>query len=150
MLRMVPGLSGSARARVDKPPVHPRVDKPAVAPERSMCISQDYRLLDFGDGRRLERFGEITLDRPCPAAERIQRADPVASTADARFEERDAEKGRWIERRALPERWIVAHGSLRFELKRTDFGHLGLFPEQAENWEWIARTVEGGRWKAEG
>jgi 23S rRNA (cytosine1962-C5)-methyltransferase len=37
----------------------------------------------------------------------------------------------------LPERWIVSHGPLRFELKRTDFGHVGLFPEQAENWEWI-------------
>ena len=41
----------------------------------------------------------------------------------------------------MPERWTVSHGPLRFELKRTDFGHLGLFPEQAENWEWIARVV---------
>ena len=43
--------------------------------------------------------------------------------------------------RELPERWTVAHGALRFELKRTDFGHLGLFPEQAENWEWIADAL---------
>jgi 23S rRNA (cytosine1962-C5)-methyltransferase len=99
----------------------------------------DYQLLDFGDGRRLERFGEILLDRPCPAAEPFQRADADLWTrADARFEGREEQRGKWFDRRELPERWLVAHGPLRFELKRTEFGHLGLFPEQAENWGWIA------------
>ena len=39
---------------------------------------------------------------------------------------------------------------LRFELKRTDFGHLGLFPEQVENWEWIIESPisRKGRWAA--
>jgi 23S rRNA (cytosine1962-C5)-methyltransferase len=101
-----------------------------------------YQLLDFGDGRRLERFGDIVLDRPCPAAEAFGRADPDRwTTADARFEGRENEKGRWTDRRELPERWTVSHGPLRFELKRTDFGHLGLFPEQIENWQWIMRTL---------
>jgi len=102
-----------------------------------------YRLLDFGDGRRLERFGKILLDRPCPAAEQRERANPDAwPNADARFEGRNEEKGVWAERRELPQRWIVAHGALRLELKRTDFGHLGVFPEQAENWRWIAESVD--------
>ena len=39
--------------------------------------------------------------------------------------------------------WTVAHGSLRFELKRTPFGQIGLFPEQAENWSWIKDRVQG-------
>jgi 23S rRNA (cytosine1962-C5)-methyltransferase len=104
----------------------------------------DYQLLDFGEGRRLERFGPVTLDRPCPAAESFARADTDAwARADARFEGREQEKGEWTYRRELPERWIIAHGSLRFELKRTDFGHLGIFPEQAENWEWIGNS---GQW----
>jgi 23S rRNA (cytosine1962-C5)-methyltransferase len=98
----------------------------------------DYQLVDFGGGRRLERFGPITLDRPCPAAEPFERADPDAWTrADARFDGRDPEKGQWTDRRELPARWTIAHGRLCFELKRTDFGHVGLFPEQAENWDWI-------------
>lgn len=98
-----------------------------------------YQLLDFGGGRRLERFGPLVLDRPCPAAEGFERADPdVWATADARFEGRDQERGAWTCCRDLPERWSVAFGRLRFELKRTDFGHLGVFPEQAENWAWIA------------
>jgi 23S rRNA (cytosine1962-C5)-methyltransferase len=114
----------------------------------------DYELLDFGDGRRLERFGEIVLDRPCPAAETFRPANPgVWAQADARFEGRDELRGKWIDRRELPERWIVARGSLRFELKRTEFGHLGLFPEQAENWDWIARLLSPlplGEGKCEG
>jgi 23S rRNA (cytosine1962-C5)-methyltransferase len=98
----------------------------------------DYELLDFGDGRRLERFGRIVLDRPCQAAEAFAPAHrDLWARADARFEGRDQERGQWTDRREMPERWGVAFGSLRFELKRTEFGHLGLFPEQAENWDWI-------------
>ncbi len=116
-------------------------------PPPSLC--DDYRLLDFGDGRRLERFGEIVLDRPCPAAEGIQRADPAAwAAADARFEGHEEEKGQWTQRRELPARWTVAFGPLRFELKRTDFGHVGLFPEQAANWAWIGKV--GGAERREG
>jgi 23S rRNA (cytosine1962-C5)-methyltransferase len=107
-----------------------------------MCTREAYELLDFGDGRRLERFGEVTLDRPCPAAEPFRRAAPQAWTqADSRFEGRVEEEGQWTDRRELPERWTIARGPLRFELKRSEFGHLGLFPEQAANWDWIGKQV---------
>jgi 23S rRNA (cytosine1962-C5)-methyltransferase len=107
-----------------------------------MFSSEEYAILDFGGGRRLERFGQIMLDRPCPAAESFQRASPeLWARADARFDGRQEEKGEWTYRRELPERWTVAYGALRFELKRTDFGHLGLFPEQAGNWHWIQRAI---------
>ena len=111
-----------------------------------MTIEQ-YRLLDFGDGRRLERFGPITLDRPCPAAEPFGRAfAEIWANADARFDGRAEEQGQWTCRRGLPERWTVAFGPLQFELKRTAFGHLGLFPEQADNWAWIHEQVrQSGR-----
>jgi 23S rRNA (cytosine1962-C5)-methyltransferase len=107
-----------------------------------MFCSDDYQLLDFGGGRRLERFGQIVLDRPCPAAEAFQAANSdLWKQADARFEGCDQQRGQWVDRRELPERWIVACDALRFELKRTEFGHLGLFPEQAENWDWIAEAL---------
>jgi 23S rRNA (cytosine1962-C5)-methyltransferase len=119
-----------------------------------MFVAKDYQLLDFGDRRRLERFGEIVLDRPCPAAETFERAVPDSwPQADARFEGRDELRGVWIDRRELPERWIVTHDGLRFELKRTEFGHLGIFPEQAENWDWITRCLSPlplGEGKGEG
>jgi 23S rRNA (cytosine1962-C5)-methyltransferase len=109
-----------------------------------MFTSDQYQLIDFGEGRRLERFGDIVLDRPCPAAETMHQADPAAwQDADARFESINEQEGRWICRRELPQRWTIAHEALRFELKRTPFGHVGLFPEQAENWDWIAVRVQG-------
>jgi 23S rRNA (cytosine1962-C5)-methyltransferase len=109
-----------------------------------MFTSDQYQLIDFGNSRRLERFGEITLDRPCPAAESMPPADPAAwKTVDACFETINEQEGRWICRRELPDRWTVAHGALRFELKRTPFGQTGLFPEQAENWDWIDARIQG-------
>ena len=58
-----------------------------------MFTPDQYQLLDFGDGRRLERFGGVTLDRPCPAAEHVAAADPAAwPQADARFDRTDSER----------------------------------------------------------
>lgn len=107
-----------------------------------MFSPDQYELLDFGEGRRLERFGAVTLDRPCPAAEGIARAAPeIWRAADARFTRTDKEHGEWMCGRRLPQRWTIAHGRLALEMKRTVFGHVGVFPEQAENWDWIAQQV---------
>lgn len=99
-----------------------------------------HQLLDFGNGRRLENFGELRLDRPCPAVEGVPCGEPgLWASADARFERAGDDQGRWLVRRDdLPERWTTTLDGLSFELKRTEFGHLGLFPEQQENWRWIA------------
>ena len=110
-----------------------------------MFDSNHYQLLDFGDGRRLEQFGSVVLDRPCPAAESIRPTAPQLWTAaDARFERLEDEAGRWTVRGDPPRQWTIAHGRTTFELKRTDFGHVGVFPEQAENWDWIAEQVRRG------
>lgn len=108
-----------------------------------MFTPEMYQLLDFGDGHRLERFGPWVLDRPCPAAEGVARSDPAAwATADARFERTGATEGRWSLAREMPERWTIARGSIQLELKRTEFGHLGVFPEHAATWDWIAARVQ--------
>ena len=108
----------------------------------SMFDSTQYQLLDFGDGRRLERFGPVVLDRPCPAADSFRPAtSELWSSADGRFERSEAEQGQWSLRGNLPPHWIIAHGRTILALKRTDFGHVGMFPEQAENWDWIAEQV---------
>ena len=107
-----------------------------------MLSPDQYQLLDFGDGRRLERFGDVTLDRPCPVAEQMPRANPAAWTmADARFERSDSEEGEWTCCRPLPERWSIVAQQFVLEMKRTVFGHVGIFPEQAENWNWIDQQV---------
>lgn len=110
----------------------------------------EYQLLDFGNGRRLERFGAYTVDRPCPAVERIPKAAPKTwDNANACFEDGGAKDGRWFfPRKPLPESWTVEWNALHFELKCTPQGQVGLFPEQTENWEWIKN--EGEKRKAEG
>ena len=50
-------------------------------------------------------------------------------------------RGHWDPPGALPDSWTLRHGGLSFELKPTPFGHLGLFPEQAVNWDWITKQV---------
>ncbi|NLS96205.1 MAG: SAM-dependent methyltransferase [Planctomycetaceae bacterium] len=108
-----------------------------------MFSPDQYSLLDFGAGRRLERFGSLVLDRPCPAVEGMPCAAPQRwADADARFGDRGSGEECWSQNGDLSDRWTIDHGPLRFELKRTEFGHLGLFPEQAGNWDWIARQVK--------
>jgi 23S rRNA (cytosine1962-C5)-methyltransferase len=107
-----------------------------------MFSPDTYQLIDFGEGRRLERFGGLSLDRPCPTVEGVAKSDPDAwAAADARFERTSATEGQWITARDLPDRWNIVHGRIVLELKRTEFGHLGVFPEQVSNWDWIAAQV---------
>jgi 23S rRNA (cytosine1962-C5)-methyltransferase len=115
-----------------------------------LCFSHDqYALLDFGDGRKLERFGELILDRPSPASAAVRRRNEAAwNNAAARFLVKNqatqggcGQRGRWERQPDTPERWTMEHGTLRFELRRTEFGHVGVFPEQAGNWNWIAEQV---------
>jgi 23S rRNA (cytosine1962-C5)-methyltransferase len=101
-----------------------------------------YQLLDFGEGRKLEQFGPLRLDRPCPGTERVPQADPDAwRIADARFTGTSANAGQWESLRELPERWTIRHGPMVLELKRSESGHVGTFPEQAGNWDWLAGRV---------
>lgn len=104
-----------------------------------------YTLLDFGDGRKLEQFGALRLDRPSPAAQEFSPAAPdLWQQADARYElaVKGSERGRWKTTPHAPATWRLQHGRLNLELRRTPFGHVGVFPEQAENWDWLRRSAE--------
>jgi hypothetical protein len=116
-----------------------------IALDRSNFIRSDYQLLDFGRGRRLEKFGDFLIDRPCPAVERVAKAEPkIWDNAQACFEDGGEKAGRWFfPRKSLPELWTIEFGGIRFELKYTPQGQVGVFPEQAENWEWIRERGEG-------
>jgi 23S rRNA (cytosine1962-C5)-methyltransferase len=101
-----------------------------------------YELLDAGQGRKLERFGPYVLDRPSPPTEDFRPLHPERwNAADATFERLEGDAAQWHLAREVPLRWSVRHASLVFELRRTDFGHVGLFPEQADNWEWLAHVI---------
>jgi 23S rRNA (cytosine1962-C5)-methyltransferase len=88
-----------------------------------------YAMLDFGDGRRLERFGRYVLDRPAPGVADVPRAQPGAWTgAHARF---DRVAAAWSPPDVLPEAWLVEVAGISLELRPTASGQVGLFPEHA-------------------
>lgn len=106
----------------------------------------DYRLLDSGNGRKLERFGDMTLVRPEEQAIWSPRLDEAAwSKADAIFTGAVDEEGagRWKRHAKTPETWHCAHGSVRFICRLTSFRHVGAFPEQAAHWAWMTERLAG-------
>lgn len=105
--------------------------------------SFQYSLLDFGSGRKLEQFGSVVLDRYSPSAEGFRATKPALwNQAIARYVRRSETQGDWLDADRLPPTWDVAAGPLKFRLKTTKFGHLGLFPEQFANWKWLTETCQ--------
>jgi 23S rRNA (cytosine1962-C5)-methyltransferase len=107
----------------------------------------EYELLDCGNFEKLERFGKYVFVRPEPQAlwpKRLPEADWNA--ADVVFEGRSPSTGDWRRRSSIPDRWEIKYSSdqlnLKFRLALTSFKHVGLFPEQAVNWEYIATQIK--------
>jgi 23S rRNA (cytosine1962-C5)-methyltransferase len=96
-----------------------------------------YELLDAGEGRRLERFGARVVDRPAPAASGPRRLADAWEEADLRFER---VRG-WESRGAPVEPWTVGVDGLTLELRPTEAGQVGWFPEHAALWPWLRGAV---------
>jgi 23S rRNA (cytosine1962-C5)-methyltransferase len=106
-----------------------------------MFEASEYQLIDFGNGRKLERFADVVVDRPSPAAEQAAVQSPeLWKTAAAKFV-RGGNEGQWQPKSFARQRWEIRWRESVFALKPTDFGHLGVFVEQARNWQWIQRRV---------
>jgi 23S rRNA (cytosine1962-C5)-methyltransferase len=110
----------------------------------------DYELLDSGPGAngagaKLERFGPYRFVRPESGAiwprllpeREWAAADGVFTTAD------EEGAGRWEFRRPVDARWTMRYGELRFWAQPTPFRHLGVFPEQASQWDWMSGLIRG-------
>ena len=103
----------------------------------------DYELLDTGSGRKLERFGSITLIRPEPQAVwRASRSEELWNTARAQFVRRQhAKHGEWTVAQPIPPRWRMRRNNLEFWVQPTPSGQVGVFPDQASHWDWIASLI---------
>ncbi len=118
----------------------------ALAPVR---WAGDYELIDSGGRRKLERFGRWTLIRPEPQALWPPALSPSDWNQQAAGEylPQGSHSGRWLRRRPdLPDSWTLSYRSarlnLRLRLALTGFKHVGLFPEQAANWEYVAAQCQ--------
>lgn len=102
--------------------------------------SDGYSLLDSGAGQKLERFGAYTLARPAAQAVwQRQHPDALWNKASALFT-RDG-SNQWIANPPLPTSWHATIAEMTFKLSPTDFGHIGLFPEQRPLWRWLHNTI---------
>lgn len=100
----------------------------------------NYVLLDSGNEEKWEKFGEYTLVRPCPQA--VWRPQKSPWSADGRFS-RD-ETNRWSFPKKLPSIWTLTLHGVVLKISPTDFGHLGVFPEHASQWEWMRHHLSKG------
>lgn len=103
----------------------------------------DYELLDSGAGLKLERYGRYTFVRPEPQAMWAQSAPPkLWASAQAVFEPAAEESGgHWRQVRPVDPSWTLRWGELKFEARLTAGRHLGVFPEQASHWQWLAELI---------
>nr|MCU0368895.1 class I SAM-dependent methyltransferase [Cyclobacteriaceae bacterium] len=117
---------------------------------------KEYELLDSGEFEKLERFGNVILIRPEPQAiwERVWSEEDWKKKAQAHFTREQNEnyrfgeeiKGGWKKLKNIPDSWQIMYQynelTLNLRLALTSFGHVGMFPEQGENWNFIYDTIK--------
>jgi len=115
-----------------------------------MNAELDYELIDFGAGRKLERFGKYVLDRPDVLADSPPNVDSSdwKALADATFIETQGSAGIWDRAEEISAEWLCGLSlpslNLEIALSLRDYKHVGIFPEQVEHWEMFARNVRAG------
>lgn len=111
----------------------------------------DYELLDCGNFEKLERFGEYVTIRPEPQAvwDRKWNDAEWEKRAHVLFEQQSSSSGEWKKIKKMPDQWGIDYKiqtlknkpAVRLRLGLTAFKHVGVFPEQAVNWEYIAQSI---------
>lgn len=115
----------------------------------------DYELIDSGEYEKLERFGKYITRRPEPQAvwrksltekEWEQQTDAYFKKEKGKLSQDGNDKGQWIQKGDMPDQWYIGYRykemQLQFRLGLTSFKHVGVFPEQAENWNFIYDTIK--------
>jgi len=110
---------------------------------------KDYELIDCGDFEKLERFGNLVLSRPEPQAvwKKTLSDQDWKKQTHIKFKGRSATSGEWVKSSAhLPDRWNVEYKNddvtINLRLGLTSFKHVGVFPEQAVNWDYISSSIK--------
>jgi len=107
-----------------------------------------YELLDAGGGKKLERFGSVTTIRP--ELQAYFKSDTTfvewEKKADCAFIEKSTTKGLWKRRNTLQnDSWNIAYKDLQFKLELTSFKHVGIFPEQVVNWDFLNSNLDASK-----
>ena len=105
---------------------------------------KDYTLLDSGDGETLERLGPYKLIRPEPQAIWTRALPKSAwSSADAIMITTGGEHGGyWKFNQDIKQPWAIDYKGLKCEIRLAKSRHIGVFPEQAAQWDWIEDQIQ--------
>ena len=105
----------------------------------------DYELIDAGGGKKLERWGKVITIRPEVQAY-FKSGKPFqewSKIAHWEFVPKGSTSGTWKKlKENAPDKWTIEYKELRFQLQLTKFKHIGLFPEQRDNWDFIGKRLE--------
>ena len=102
---------------------------------------QDYELIDCSGGEKLERWGSYTVVRPDPQAIwQTPRNRSEWNRQGGHYKRSSTGGGKW-DRGNLPSDWTIGYKDLTFQVKPMNFKHMGLFPEQATNWDWAMEQI---------
>ncbi len=105
-------------------------------------IATDYELLDSGNMQKLERIGPYLLVRPSAQAMWSPRLHELEwAKADGTYVRTSEGGGKWAWRVKVKREFEMLFNTLAWEIHLTDFGHMGLFPEQADNWDWLRDLI---------
>jgi 23S rRNA (cytosine1962-C5)-methyltransferase len=101
-----------------------------------------YELIASGSGRKLERFGEVLVERPSPQAIWPRDDGKPWDRAQVSFVRNEGGTGDWkIHQKRLSQTWQAKWNDLTFEIRLTGFGNVGLFPEHTAHWTWMADRI---------
>lgn len=101
--------------------------------------NNEYELLDSGDKEKLERFGNFLIRRPDPEALWEKSNGLIWEKSNLAFKRVGSRGGNWKKNKEIPDFWQIVYGGFKFKIIPTSFKHLGLFPEQLENWEFVKK-----------
>ena len=101
----------------------------------------DYECLATGNGEKLERYGNIILNRPDPQIIWNKSDGNIWKNWDGYYHRSSSGGGSWEFRKKLPEYWTINYKDLTFKVSPTNFKHTGIFPEQATNWDYIIDKI---------
>ena len=103
---------------------------------------KDYEIIDFGDGIKYERWNDVILSRPDPLAlGKLRNDNKLKQSLDLFYDDLTG-KGKWVYKKDIPESWNVNYKDMTFKVSPTSHKHLGLFPEQAINWDFVRNKIE--------
>jgi 23S rRNA (cytosine1962-C5)-methyltransferase len=92
----------------------------------------EYKLLDAGEGEKVENWNGIILRRPDPQAIWPWTKKGIRNDIHAHYHRSKNGGGKWEYKKEIPPDWTINYGNLTFNIEPTGFKHTGLFPEQAD------------------